>query len=167
KAAYGDGDKGSILMTAPPATTRSDDDLWIEHRKRVSLTPGTINLNSGTLSPTPLAVLEAVTRLRQRLAANPSDFLWRKTPPLINAARARLAQYVRCDPADLLLLPNITFAINIIAESLKLPEGTEILTTDHEYGAMMACWRRAAKRQKCSIRQITLPYLAEDPREIV
>src|SRR5262249_40924466 len=58
---------------------------------------------------------------------------------------------------------NITFALNIVADSLKLEPGSEILTTDHEYGAMLACWRRAARRQNCTIRQITLPYLAEEP----
>jgi isopenicillin-N epimerase len=112
-------------------------------------------------------VLEAVTALRQRLAANPSDFLWRQTPPLIESARARLAQYLHCDPTDLLLLPNITVGLNIICNSLKLEPGSEILTTDHEYGAMIACWRRAATRQNCTVREIVLPYRTEDPREIV
>src|SRR5437016_13414180 len=101
-------------MTTPFATTRPDH-FWNEQRKRVAMTPGTINLNAGTLSPTPIPILQSVAALRQRLAANPSDFLWRQTAPLIDAARAGLAAYLHCEPADLLLLPNITHAINIVA----------------------------------------------------
>jgi len=127
------------------------------------MTPGTINLNAGTLSPTPIPVMDALTELRLRQASNPSDFVWRQTPPLIDASRQRLAQYLRCKADDLLLLENITFALNIIVDSLKLDPGGEILTTDHEYGAMLACWRRAAKRQDCTIKQVALPYLSEEP----
>src|SRR5690349_15825719 len=120
---------GVTLTANSPQSQATTDAFWLEARKHVSLTPGTINLNAGTLSPTPIPVLEAVTALRQRLAANPSDFLWRQTPPLIDAARRRLAEYLRCDPGDLLLLPNITLGINIIAQSLRLEPGSEILTT--------------------------------------
>ncbi len=74
---------------------------------------------------------------------------------------------MNCSTNDLLLLPNTTFAMNIIVNSLQLPPGSEILTTDHEYGAMMYCWRRAAQQANLKIRQIELPFRTEDPSEIV
>src|SRR4051794_4193728 len=115
---------------------------WPALRELIARQPKTINLNAGTVSPTPLSILEAVTELRRRQAGNPSDFIWRQAPPLTRAGRAALAEYLNCLPAQLVLLPNITFAMNIIVSSLgpQLPTGSEILTTDHEYGAMMNCW---------------------------
>jgi isopenicillin-N epimerase len=112
-------------------------------------------------------VLQAIHRLREEQAANPSHFLWRRSGPLLDRARARLADYVNCDAGDLLLLPNNTFAMNIVVNSLNPPPGTEVLSSDHEYGAMMYCWRRAAEREGWTIRQLTLPYRSEDPSELI
>ena len=150
-----------------------DDDagesFWRTKRELVALPAGKVNLNAGTLSPTPLPVLAAVNRLRGQMARDPSDFLWRRTGPLIERARQRVAAYVNCDARDLLLLPNATYAINVVVNSLqsRLPRGVEILTTDHEYGSMMFLWRRAAERCGWTVRQVTLPFQAEDPEEIV
>lgn len=141
---------------------------WLTHRSLMSLTPGTINLNSGTLSPTPIPVLKACTELREKQAANPSDFLWRLTGLLIARARAALASYLRCDGRDLLLLPNVTVSLNTAITSLagSLPAGSEILMSDHEYGAIVNCWKRVAARCGWTLRTVTIPYQSEDPDEI-
>ena len=125
------------------------------------------NLNAGTLSPTPEPVLAAVTRLRRMQADQPSDFLWRQTPVLLKRSRAALAKFLRVKPDDLALLPNVTHAINLAVTSLRLPRGSEILTTDHEYGAMLYCWQRWAKERGWKLRKIKLPYTTEDPSEIL
>src|SRR5262245_42940084 len=110
-----------------------DDAYWEAQRGRIFLPPDSINLNAGTLSPTPKPVMEALERLRHRQAAAPSDFLWRQSQPLIDSARAQLAAYLNCRPIDLLLLTNVTHGVNLAAASLRLPPGSEILMTDHEY----------------------------------
>src|SRR5438477_8987590 len=91
---------------------------WSAARRLIPQPPGAINLNAGTLSPTPLPLLDAVAELRLRQASAPSDFLWRQSPPLIQRAREKLAGYLNCSMADLLLLPNITFAISIAVNAL-------------------------------------------------
>ena len=150
-------------------THDADESFWRSKRELVALPAEKVNLNAGTLSPTPLPVLATVNRLRGQMARDPSDFLWRKTGPLIERARQRVAAYVNCDARDLLLLPNATYAINVVVNSLqsRLPRGAEILTSDHEYGSMMFLWRRAAERNGWAVRQVTLPFQTEDPEEIV
>jgi len=126
-----------------------------------------INLNAGTLSPTPKPVWNAVTRLRRMQAECPSDFLWRQTPRLLHRSRRALANYLHVTPDNLLLLPNVTFAMNLAITALDLPPGAEVLTTDHEYGAMMLCLRRRATERGWKLRSFKLPYTTEDPDEIV
>jgi isopenicillin-N epimerase len=57
--------------------------------------------------------------------------------------------------------------VNLAAASLDLRAGDEVLTTDHEYGAMMNCWRHHASRAALPCASWRLPYLAENPEEIV
>ncbi|MGH7178985.1 MAG: aminotransferase class V-fold PLP-dependent enzyme [Tepidisphaeraceae bacterium] len=144
-----------------------DEAFWLARRAEMDLDPESANFNTGTLSPTPRPVLEAVTRLRQQQSSAPSDFCWRQLPKLINASRAALAAYLNCRAFDLLLLPNVTFAINLAAWSLELPPGSEILTTDHEYGAMVFLWKRIAKERDLRYLELTLPYRTDDPSEII
>jgi isopenicillin-N epimerase len=144
-----------------------DENFWLEQRKRVCMPADTINLNAGSLSPTPIPVLAAAERLRRLQASTPSDFVWRQTPLLIAKARTRLAAYLHCPPANLALLPNVTHAINVAAESLQLKPGTEILITDHEYGAMVFCFQRLAAERGWTIRTLQLPASPESSAEIV
>src|SRR4051812_47666056 len=144
-----------------------DEPFWKSARSEMMRDLSSINLNAGTLSPTPLPVFEAVTNLRRRQASNPSDFCWRQTQPLLARSRARLAQYLSCREVDLVLLPNITFAMNIAIGSLRLPAGSEILTCNHEYGAMLYCLERYAQTRDVRIQKVSLPNRREDPQEIV
>ena len=136
-------------------------------RRLVHREAGAVNLNAGTMSPTPKPVLEEVTRLRRLQAAGPSDFLWRQGPVLLEASRQRLAEYLSCRRDELLLLSNVTWGLNVVANSLDLPVGSEILTTDHEYGAMDLLWRRLSERRGWRVRRVVLPYRSERPDEIV
>ncbi len=144
-----------------------DDKYWTSQRKRIFLPRDSINLNAGTLSPTPVPVMESLGNMRRQQAAVPSDFLWRQMPSLLNRARKSLADYVNCSTSNLLLLPNVTHAINLAVDSLKLEPGSEILTTEHEYGAMLLCLRRVAVERGWRIRTAPIPYKTEDPADLV
>jgi isopenicillin-N epimerase len=56
-------------------------------------------------------------------------------------ARDKLALYLNAGVGNVVYFPNPTTAINMVARSLSLQSGDEILTTDHEYGAMDRTWR--------------------------
>src|SRR5437016_9986102 len=140
--------------------------FWANARARMLLDPTVANLNTGSFGPLPRIVFEEVTRLRQRLAEEPMDFLVRQAPPLLWQAREHLASFVGGDPYRLVFTTNVTAAINTIAASLRLAAPGEILLTDHEYGAMHWCWERAAQRQGLTLRTFPLPIRSEDPGAI-
>jgi isopenicillin-N epimerase len=144
-----------------------EESYWQRLRDEVLLDPGSTNLNAGSFSPLRRAIFDAVTLLRREQASNPSNFHWRRTPGLLEAARLALASYLNTPTANLLLLPNATFGINLVTRSLHIPAGGEILTTDHEYGAMISCWHRLAKHCNLSIRTVELPQRIEAPTQII
>ncbi len=142
-------------------------EFWSNARSQMLLDPEVANLNTGSFGPLPRAVFEQVTKLRQRLAGEPMDFLVRQLPPLLWQARERLAQFLGGDPRRLIFTANATASVNIVAAALKLAAPGEILITDHEYGAMHWCWERAAQRQGLTLRIIPLPTMAQSHGEIV
>jgi isopenicillin-N epimerase len=124
---------------------------------QIPLPVGKVNLNAGTLSPTPLPVMERMGELRGRMASNPSDFCWRQLPVLIESSRAALAGYLGCAAGELVLVPNVTFAMNVVVSSLDLPAGAEVVVTDHEYGSMVKLWERWAAVRGWKLRTVKVP----------
>jgi isopenicillin-N epimerase len=144
-----------------------DERYWLSQRERIGLDAGTINLNTGTCGPVPIGVQRLLADLRTRLYNSPSDFCWRQLPVRLVRARSRLAGYLRVDPADLLLLNNATVALNLVVRSLNLPAGSEVLTTDFEYGAMRLLLEHMQRERGWKIVTAELPYLSEKPLDYI
>ena len=137
---------------------------WAAARGQMILDPTVTMLNTGSFGPLPEPVFERVTELRRRLAAGPTDFFIRQAPPLLWDARERTAAFLGTAPHRLVFTSNVSAAINLVASGLRLNAPGEVLMSDHEYGAMIWCWERAAQRQGLTIRTFALPA---DPAEVV
>jgi isopenicillin-N epimerase len=140
---------------------------WQQHRRQMMLDPEIINLNTGSFGPLSYPVFQCATELRRHLAAEPMDFILRKTPGLLWEARCRLAEFLGGRPERLVFTANVTTAVNLVASSLQLAAPGEILLTDHEYGAMHWCWERATQRLGLTLRTVALPVMAQSSQEIV
>jgi isopenicillin-N epimerase len=104
------------------------------------LDPDIVFLNHGSYGASPKPVFEAYQNWQLRLERQPVLFLGRELPAPMRESRAVLGVYLNADPDDLVYIPNATHGINIVARSLELKPGDEILTTDHEYGACDYTW---------------------------
>ena len=129
---------------------------WDAARAQMILDPTVTMLNTGSFGPLPEPVFVRVTDLRRRLAAGPTDFFVRQVPPLLWEARARTAAFLGTVPHRLVFTSNVSAAINLVASGLRLNAPGEILMSDHEYGAMIWCWERAAQRQGLRVCVINL-----------
>ena len=105
------------------------------------LDPKVIYLNHGSFGACPRPVFEEYQRWQRELEQQPMEFLARQALDLMAEARGALADFLSCQKDEVVYFPNPTTAINMVARSLKLKPGDEILTTDHEYGAMDSTWR--------------------------
>lgn len=132
------------------------------------LRPDITFLNHGSFGACPAPVFAAYQQWQRELEYQPVEFLGRRIPGLLAEARAALGAYIGCESSDdLTFVPNATHAINIVARSLDLQPGDEVLATDHEYGAVDRTWRFICNQRGAHyIRQpITLPLT--DPAEMV
>ncbi|MEW6567961.1 MAG: aminotransferase class V-fold PLP-dependent enzyme [Chloroflexota bacterium] len=136
-------------------------------RSHFLLDPKVVFLNHGSFGACPRAVFEVYQSWQRELERQPVEFLGRRAAGLLAEARARLADYLHCAADEVVYFPNPTTAINMVARSLELATGDEILATDHEYGAMDRTWRFVCQRVGARyVRQpISLPVT--DPQAFV
>ncbi len=121
------------------------------------LRPDIIFLNHGSFGACPRPVFDEYQRWQRELERQPVEFLGRRFDGLLRAAREPLAQYVNCDPDELVYVPNATTGLNIVARSLALQPGDEILSTDHEYGALERTWTFLAEKTGAVYRRQPIP----------
>ena len=105
-----------------------------------------IFLNHGSFGACPRPVFETYKNWQRQLERQPVEFLGRRAIDLLANARGELAQFLNVDTDDVVYFSNPTTAINMVARSLDLHPGDEILATDHEYGAMDRTWRYVCER---------------------
>src|SRR5437870_2281335 len=105
------------------------------------LRPDVAFLNHGSFGACPKPVFETYQAWQREIEAQPVEFLARRINGLLAEARARLGEFLGVGGDNLVFVPNATHAINIVARSLDLEPGDEVLATDHEYGASDRTWR--------------------------
>jgi isopenicillin-N epimerase len=140
---------------------------WDAVRDSVEMDPELTYLNTGTSGLVPKTVDARVMELRIQLHRNPTDAVWRSLWDDLWMSRTRLAAHLGTSPDRLIFFTNISHAINTFCLSVPLPEGAEILMTNHEYGSMQHAWQRAAKRHGWRIRIVALPVQESDPTAYV
>ncbi|MBK8165616.1 MAG: aminotransferase class V-fold PLP-dependent enzyme [bacterium] len=138
-------------------------------RAEFLLRPDVVFLNHGSFGACPRPVFAEYQRLQRELEAEPVDFLHtgRTLPGRLAAARAELAAFLGARRDDLVFVPNATWGGNVVARSLRLQPGDEVLTTDHEYGAMERAWTFACERAGASLVRARLPMPLVDPGQAV
>ena len=87
----------------------------------------------------------------------------------LERARQTLAAFLGADPADLAFVTNATTGVNTVLRSLEetLDPGDELLTTDHEYNAMLNALRFVASRRGAGVVIARIPFPVRSGDEVV
>lgn len=136
-------------------------------RDQFLLDPDVVFLNHGSFGATPKPVFAAYQAWQQRLERQPVLLLGRELDGHLEAARHQLGAYLGADGDDLVFVSNATFGVNVVARSLELTRGDEVLTTDHEYGACDRIWRFLSQKRGFHYIQQHVPLPTSSPEEIV
>ncbi len=128
------------------------------------LDPAITYLNFGSFGACPKPIFEDYQQWQLLLETEPAQFIAVNSVGYLKRSREALAEYVNCDADDLVYVNNPTYAINIIAKSLKLEAGDEILSTNLEYGALDRTWTYYCKKNNARYIQqkIELPVVSKE-----
>jgi isopenicillin-N epimerase len=114
-------------------------------------------LNHGSFGACPRPVFEAYQAWQLELEREPVEFLGRRLHDLLRAPREALAAELGCDANDIVGVLNATSGLNIVAQSLELKPGDQILTTDHEYSALEKTWAYVCRKTGAEIVTVKVP----------
>ena len=131
------------------------------------LDPDITFLNHGSYGATPIAVLAKQDDFRARLEREPVRFMNRELEPLLDAARAEVAQFVGAEPADLVFVPNATAGVNAVLRSLDLDQHDELLVTDQEYNATRNTLDYVAGLAGAKIVVVEIPFPIASPDVVI
>ncbi len=138
-----------------------------ELRELFLLRKDVVFLNHGSFGACPRPVLAEYGRWQRELEEEPVEFLDRRFDGLLAEARRALAASLGCDPLDLVYVPNATTAMNLVARSLPLGSGDEVLSTDHEYGAVDRMWRYVCAERGAHYVRAEVPVPVRSSEEVV
>jgi len=136
-------------------------------KKHFLLDPKVTFLNHGSFGATPKPVFREYQRWQRELEKQPVEFLGRRITNLLAESRKALGKYLGTHADNLIYTQNVTVSLNIVARSLELGVGDEVLSTDHEYGAMDRIWRFLSKEHGFRYINQTIPTPIETKESFV
>lgn len=121
-------------------------------------------LNHGSYGACPRPVFEVYQGWQREIERQPVEFLGRRVRTLLAEARAALGDFVGTAGDNLAFVPNVTVGMNAIVRAIELQPGDEVLSTDHEYGAVVRTWEYYCERKGARFvpRPIALPITTAD-----
>jgi isopenicillin-N epimerase len=126
-------------------------------KEQFLLDPDIAYLNHGSYGACPRPVFEVYQEWQLRTEREPTQFFFREADAELDAARATIGRYLNADADDLVFVPNATIGLNTVIRSLHLEAGDEILTTDHEYGALDYTWEFMCSKTGACYRPHPIP----------
>jgi len=145
----------------------------MNHKPHFLIDPKIIFLNHGSFGACPRPVFETYQFWQGELEREPVEFLARRINELMDNARQSLAEFLGASHESIVFFSNPTSAINMVARSLIegnhqiLKPGDEILTSDHEYGAMDRTWQYYCHKNRVRYKQQPIPVPVGDPEMLV
>ena len=140
---------------------------WELVKSQFPLQSGLHYFNNGSLGPSPSLVIDATERFRRTLDAFPSRYMWGGWNADKESVRSKAAALLGAAPDEIALIHNTTEGMNVVASSVDLKPGDEVILADHEHASGTVCWQYWQEPKGIKLVRPKLPILPANPEEIV
>lgn len=121
------------------------------------LDPEVAYLNHGSYGACPRPVFEAYQRYQHELEREPATLLYREFTKRMQVAREGLSLFLNCGSDQIAFVRNVTYGLNMVAQSLKINDGDRVLATEHEYGAVNRMWETICEERGAHFVKVKMP----------
>lgn len=122
------------------------DGAWEAVRRQFLMPPGFRLFNAANLCPSPEPVLKALSDHTRRMDETPSPAVRDEMHAVKEQVRARLAEYLRVTPEEILLTRNTSEGNNLVSSGLDLRAGDEVVVFADNHPSNLGAWREKARR---------------------
>jgi selenocysteine lyase/cysteine desulfurase len=158
---------GRLVEGMSPQEIARDEAYWALIRRAFTVDDNQINLNSGSVSPAPRPVQDAVALGMTITNASPSLWVDDMLGPQREVVRRRLAAAAGCDPEELAVTRNTSEAMQIVQMGVDLEPGDEVILTTQDYPRMITTWEQRARRDGIVLKRLPYPSPPDDHMELV
>ncbi|MFC1732098.1 aminotransferase class V-fold PLP-dependent enzyme [candidate division KSB1 bacterium] len=164
--------KASILKKAEPlarSITAFDETeaFWEVVKSSFAFDPGLYYFNNASLGPSPEFVIDATEKFRRTLDSFPSKYMWGGWNAEKESVREKAAEMTGVSPEEIALIHNTTEGMNLIASSMELVPGDEVILADHEHPSGTIPWQYWQESKGIKLARPKLPILPRTPGELV
>jgi isopenicillin-N epimerase len=115
-------------------------------------------LNFGAFGACPIPVFDAYQKFQRELEEEPTLFINELGPAYLKKSRQALGQFLHCDADDLVYVTSPSYAVNLIAKSIHIGSGDEVLTTNLEYGPCDKTWKYYCEQNGATYKRINVQF---------
>ncbi len=155
------------LAPQPASAAPLLDSYSSELRAQLLVPEGTLYLNTGSLGPSPKAVINAVVDALWTLERNPVAENWGELGQRMESVRKLVGDFINAEPSQVLLTRNTTEGLGLVCQSLPLQAGDEIVTTTLEHGGGEVGLDYLVKAKGARLIKLELPLPPSSPEQIV
>lgn len=149
------------------ASPDNDEGYWELVKSQFDFEKGLYYFNNASLGPSPKMVVHATNEFRALLDGFPSKYMWGGWKAEVEATRQKAAVMFGADAEEIALIHNTTEGMNLIAFSMDLAPGDEVILCDHEHTSAVIPWKYWQESKGVKLVRPTIPILPASTEEIV
>lgn len=129
---------------------------WAKIRAQFLFPASRQYLNTASLGPSPRTVVDTISKTIEQLETSCSH-----GHHLTEKTHTQIAAFLNCSPDEIAVIRNATEGMNIIARTLRLKAGDEVIITTHEHVGGAAPWMALQKDLGIIVKLIDLDLNGE------
>lgn len=155
------------LLSELNVKTSHTDDYWKLVKEQFQFHNDLLYFNNASLGATPFSVIEKTHAYRMLLHRYPSRYMWGGWKDEKEEVRKKVSVLLGANPDEIALTHNTTEGMNIIASSIQLREGDEVIVGNHEHFTARIPWEYYQERKGIKIVKPQLPLVPQNKKEII
>lgn len=124
-------------------------------------------LNTGSVGPSPKAVLERMVATWHLIESSPVVESYARGTEHLDQVRQKIGGLLNCDKEDIVFTGCTTDSMNRLSFALNLQPGDHIIRTDQEHEGGHDCWKFHARSRGVEVEDIPIGLDERDPQAIV
>jgi isopenicillin-N epimerase len=124
-------------------------------------------LNFGAFGACPKPVFDTYQNFQRELEEEPTLFINEIGPEYLKSSRQALGKYLNCPADDVVYVTSPSYAVNLIAKSIQIKAGDEVLTTNLEYGPCDKTWKYYCEQKGATYKKIQIRFPLESKEDFI